>query len=1023
MAAEETSEEQQRRITELQEERNQLRRDLDASRASNAAISSRLAEGHGDPLLAGHQQSAAAGDGRSAGLGGPVSGETDRRRSFGVMNSSASRIAAGARPYSGALTSSLKFPTNGNLNAKVAWRSRIEMHLRREGLSLVLSREAPQIPINGDGSDAIDHRYDSELVADHHRTFGILLEAVTNSPFESRIHRCSSAPEAWQMVTSCIIPQTTDEQYLLEQELEHVRYLGEEHPDLFLARVDGMLNTLSLAGIQKTEGEISRIIVRQLPDRLFNIEKRSRLMDPGLSRSQIEEIIRSAYARQRAEQLRNPSASAPAASSTAPAVQGVPHALAVGTGHFGRSNGGNSGGMGVGGVARGPPPAHQQQWSRGSTSQQQSPWNNRGWSSQQQWQQPRMRGRRPPSPPSSWHHGGHSRGYGGASSSWQPQRPPSSWQHDDGETAETPWDYRRWYDSQYRKFGPPPPQQPPPPPQQKQRPPSQQQPHPQQQQRQSQQQPQSSRSPGAQNSHVLPPRNASGKFNRGVGGIYDCDRNADYFQTESPPSIGKPQGWLHQCQRCGRVGHNAAECDAERRFEGYCSICGDWGHTARRCQLRSRRTVGGYPRANVVTTPENSFDPVSAPASASGGGFVDANGYLTPDHVDIATDSAPSSGGYIPHGSGNVEQSPGAHGEPHSDYAPSADGRRVTFAEVPHDDGEAYEYYEDGGDWNDDVEFQRQQRGRYEDNHFAAPLSLPFGGAGGSDGTVFDPGFMALQKFFSFSSSRDSSATPLSPSGSMSLLAMSVEFPALRRGAIVFLGDTGAAIHGVSSGEHVYHRRQPQPKEQYLMTANGQRIEVSYFGDLDVRFHSDAGGEDKMVTLMDVAVVPGLKYNLISFSQLQRQQAITLDETGAWLTGSKVHFSLLGNGNYIQGTRVPPGDPASSPAMAAAVIRPGKQRSMNVNDLHQALAHRNEGTIRETARQLGIKVTSLLEFCDYCAESKAFRIATSRSLPPPPLSSPLPPYCHRSYRRLCRFYWGCQVHDDDSGPLHQLRMA
>ena len=88
------------------------------------------------------------------------------------------------------------------------------------------------------------------------------------------------------------------------------------------------------------------------------------------------------------------------------------------------------------------------------------------------------------------------------------------------------------------------------------------------------------------------------------------------------------------------------------------------------------------------------------------------------------------------------------------------------------------------------------------------------------------------------------------------------------------------------------------------------------------------------MTLENVAVTPGLMYNLISFSQLQRHQSILLDSTGARLMGNRVHFSLLENGNYIQGTRVPPHEPGSPSAIAAAVIRPGKQKCMNINDLH-----------------------------------------------------------------------------------------
>lgn len=117
-------------------------------------------------------------------------------------------------------------------------------------------------------------------------------------------------------------------------------------------------------------------------------------------------------------------------------------------------------------------------------------------------------------------------------------------------------------------------------------------------------------------------------------------------------------------------------------------------------------------------------------------------------------------------------------------------------------------------------------------------------------------------------------------------------------------------------------------------------------------------------------------------SQLQRKQKIMLDSTGAWLLGNRIHFSLLGNGNYIQGTRVPPYQPDSSPAIAAAVIRPGKQKSMNINDMHHAAGHRNAATLKETARQLGVKLTSLLEFCDFCAEAKGFKVFVPRSIAP-----------------------------------------
>ena len=77
---------------------------------------------------------------------------------------------------------------------------------------------------------------------------------------------------------------------------------------------------------------------------------------------------------------------------------------------------------------------------------------------------------------------------------------------------------------------------------------------------------------------------------------------------------------------------------------------------------------------------------------------------------------------------------------------------------------------------------------------------------------------------------------------------------------------------------------------------------------------------------------------------------------------------------------MPPHEADSPPAIAAAVVRPGKPKCMNINDLHQALAHRNAATLKETAAQLEIKVTSLLEFCDFCAEAMAFKISVPRSV-------------------------------------------
>ena len=69
---------------------------------------------------------------------------------------------------------------------------------------------------------------------------------------------------------------------------------------------------------------------------------------------------------------------------------------------------------------------------------------------------------------------------------------------------------------------------------------------------------------------------------------------------------------------------------------------------------------------------------------------------------------------------------------------------------------------------------------------------------------------------------------------------------------------------------------------------------------------------------------------------------------------------------------------ADPPAIVAAMMRPGPQRSMNCNDLDFSLGHINDDNARETAKQRGIKVTGVWGYCDGCGESKAIRRAVPK---------------------------------------------
>ena len=240
----------------------------------------------------------------------------------------------------------------------------------------------------------------------------------------------------------------------------------------------------------------------------------------------------------------------------------------------------------------------------------------------------------------------------------------------------------------------------------------------------------------------------------------------------------------------------------------------------------------------------------------------------------------------------------------------------------------------------------------------SGPLSVFF--FSGDDGAVYG-GFFALQLVCSI--------TP-NPSSQM-LSAISSLFTNRRPGSTIFLGDTGAVIYGVSPGDCVYSRRPLRPWERYLMLGDGKYMPVGFYGYLDLDLH---GEQDVRVTLTNVAVVPGLAFDVMSFNRMQERHAIILNRAGALMLGRRVRFSKFRAGNFIQATRVPHDDARRQPlAMVEAMMRPGPPSIVNLNDFHNSLGHANVIALYETAKQMDIELTGIQEYCDGCAAAKAIK--------------------------------------------------
>ena len=163
------------------------------------------------------------------------------------------------------------------------------------------------------------------------------------------------------------------------------------------------------------------------------------------------------------------------------------------------------------------------------------------------------------------------------------------------------------------------------------------------------------------------------------------------------------------------------------------------------------------------------------------------------------------------------------------------------------------------------------------------------------------------------------------------------------------------------------------------MLGNGQCTPVGLYGDLDLDLHCD---QDMRVTLTNVAVVPGLAFDIMSFNRIQEKHEIVLNGAGASMLGGRVRLKKFRAGNFIQATRVPHDDASlHPPAMVAAMMRPGAPSSMNVNDFHKSLGHANIKALHETAKQMGIKLTGIQEYCDGCAAAKTIKRAASGAVP------------------------------------------
>ena len=195
-----------------------------------------------------------------------------------------------------------------------------------------------------------------------------------------------------------------------------------------------------------------------------------------------------------------------------------------------------------------------------------------------------------------------------------------------------------------------------------------------------------------------------------------------------------------------------------------------------------------------------------------------------------------------------------------------------------------------------------------------------------------------------------------------------------RPGSRIMTGDSAASIHCTGDSSFLYNQRFPGPDEKYLIIGDGRKMELEFFGCIDVVMHCD---KDVNVTLRDVAFVPGVPFDLCSFNAIQEEHVITLGHAGAHVLDGRVLFRKEKFGNYVEATRI--ARHGRPDALAAAVLKPGNHGWIDVNDFPCSLGHAHDYVVLETARQLGIKATGRLGYYDGCVGEKGVRKAVAKS--------------------------------------------
>ena len=120
----------------------------------------------------------------------------------------------------------------------------------------------------------------------------------------------------------------------------------------------------------------------------------------------------------------------------------------------------------------------------------------------------------------------------------------------------------------------------------------------------------------------------------------------------------------------------------------------------------------------------------------------------------------------------------------------------------------------------------------------------------------------------------------------------------------VWIADSGASCHMTHDRTRIYNVRPPLPGREIITIGDRRRIKVEYIGNMDVTFR---GKSDQRITLIDLAYVPGLGFNLYSLHTVRSTHLVESDASGTHIIEENLTFPGSSSGSYLRATRLPAG--------------------------------------------------------------------------------------------------------------------